>query len=738
MSTGARLKKLTSMPASELGGRLAQLTYRTFERHVPGMTGATPAGAMSGITASRPLFPSLTDLPATIQTLRVRFADQVRRTIVRADGLTAGRIVLFGEARQFPHSIDWHADPVSGAPWPRGFFADVPIGNRALSPGDAKDVWELNRHQFLLDTGKAWRLTGREEYATCAMRLVDSWIDANPYATGVNWAGPLEVAYRALSWLWLYHLLSDAPPPSDGFQARWLASLNDHGRFLHRHLELFESPYNHLIGEAAVLYLLGLQFPRLVEASQWHRRGRRVLETRLAAQFYPDGGSVEQATVYHHATVAYLLLAAVAARQHGEPFDSRALGTLERALEFSAGLVQPDGRHPAIGDNDDARPLAFDCQDTWDYRHLLAAGAVLFQRPDFKFVAASFGEDALWLLGPEAGRQFDSMASAPPATGEVFDQSGYAVLRSSWQPDADYVCFDCGEQGGGLRADDVPSATHGHADALSVVASLAGMPVLVDAGFYTYDGERDWERHFRATAAHNTVCVDGRDQATHVHKMAWTHAPNVTLHDWSMGPGGRWACASHDGYARNAGVVHRRTVWLQPQGCVVLLDELIGDGHARAELVFQIAPEHAVSLNDRDAAAAIGGRFILVWCATTDVAGRLHYGGPSVEEGWVAPRLGHRRPAPRCVLSWATAAPVTVLTALVDRQVWSSARCVRGEGSLAVMLQGDSGSRTIMAPLTVPCTGPHIKTDAALVGWNPGAEAASLQFVRGTYAEVLP
>ena len=52
---------------------------------------------------------------------------------------------------------------------------------------------------------------------------------------------------------------------------------------------------------------------------------------------------------------------------------------------------------------------------------------------------------------------------------------------------------------GGLHHDDVPSAAHGHADCLSVVLWLGGRPVLVDPGFYCYNGDASWEIHFRRT-----------------------------------------------------------------------------------------------------------------------------------------------------------------------------------------------------------------------------------------------
>ena len=62
-----------------------------------------------------------------------------------------------------------------------------------------------------------------------------------------------------------------------------------------------------------------------------------------------------------------------------------------------------------------------------------------------------------------------------------------------------------------MRTDGIPNSMHGHADCLSVVAMLGGREVLVDPGFFCYNGDPDWEVHFRKTGAHNTVNLSSGD-----------------------------------------------------------------------------------------------------------------------------------------------------------------------------------------------------------------------------------
>jgi uncharacterized heparinase superfamily protein len=218
----------------------------------------------------------------------------------------------------------------------------------------------------------------------------------------------------------------------------------------------------------------------------------------------------------------------------------------------------------------------------------------LVNRSDFKTVAGRFHEDAPGCSGRTDWGVRSLALDTSSRTSVALKASGYFLFRSDWSSKADYVCFDCGEQAGSLRTDDVPSAAHGHADCLSVVVFLRGQPVLVDSGFYTYNGDERWERHLRETAAHNTARVDGLDQARHLAKMAWIEVPRPRLEHWADLHDQGYVAGSHDGFLRNTGVVHRRYVWYRPGGYVVLFDDFEGAPGHDLEVNFHFAPVEAV------------------------------------------------------------------------------------------------------------------------------------------------
>jgi hypothetical protein len=623
-----------------------------------------------------------------------RFEAERRATFEHAADAKNGRFEFFGRKFEYHGPIDWQADPVSGRRWPSLFHADVPVNGGDAGFGDVKDVWELSRHQFLIDLGKAFFLSGDVENVEAIRRLVRSWVAGNSYATGVNWSCALEPAFRVFSWLWTYYLTLDGL--DDEFHVEWLCAFFDHGRFIERHLEVYSSPYNHLIGEAAALYMLGACLPEFRDAERWRTVASRVLEERLPHQFYRDGGSVEQSTFYHHATVGFYLLAMLTAEAIERPFSQNVYGAIQRGLTFSLALQQPDGTTPSIGGADDGKPIRMEHLPFWDFRPYLAIGAVMFGRADFKTAAGRFFEDGLWLLGPEALAKFDALPVHSEQTPMIaLPASGYVVLRGGTRDRGDYVCFDCGEQAAGMRTDGVPNSMHGHADCLSVIVWLGGQPVLADSGFYSYNCGGVWEAHFRETAAHNTARVDGRDQARHIGKMAWSHSYRAALEATSGASTVLWALGSHDGYTRVPnGVLHRRAVALRPDGYFLVYDEFSGEGSHRLEVNYQFAPG---TLELAESHALFGGEIDIVWVGSCDWRVTASRGGEAPDEGWIAQSLGVKAPAPRLSLRASSTGSLTSLLTVFARRANPVVPRVSRSGSAestGVLVRVDDGEVT--------------------------------------------
>jgi hypothetical protein len=608
--------------------------------------------------------PGVRDRDAMRSLFEIRYRAELEDALAHAHEARHHSFEFFGQTFTYDADIDWQADPVSRRPWPASYHADVPVHVGNVGCGDVKHVWELSRQQFIIDLAKAHFLTGDTDALEEIQTLVRSWISANPYATGVNWACALEPAFRTFSWLWGYYLTVDSL--DDDFHIEWLEAFYDHGRFLAQHLERYSSPYNHLMAEAAALYMLGACFPEFEPSVRWRALGRRVLERRLAEQFYSDGGSVEQSTFYHHATVGFLLLAALTARATGDELPPAIWHAIERGLDYSIALMQPDGSTPAIGGADDGKPIRMEHLPLWNFRPYHAIGAVLFARGDFKWAARRFYEDALWLLGPAGLEQFETLVAVPPAAASRrLEGSGYYVMRSGCSETADYVCIDCGEQAAGMRTDAVPNSMHGHADCLSVIVWLEGRPVLVDSGLFAYNCGGAWEAHFRETAAHNTARIDGRDQARHIGKMAWSHSYRARPEAWRVSDAEALFIGSHDGYARAPiGMTHRRAVQLVFGGALLIRDEFTGPAGHDIEVNFQFAPGDLAQTGER---SMLFDRSIELTCdGNVAWTSETRCGGPEPQDGWMCRSLGVADPAPRLTFRSRSLQGTTVLETVLN------------------------------------------------------------------------
>ena len=121
----------------------------------------------------------------------------------RLDILGSGPVAL-GER------IDWHRDFKSDFVWPSLFYQDVPV-TRLTDSSDAKVPWELSRCHHILSLARAACLFENGRYADEAYRQLRAWIIENPPGVGINWTNTMEVAIRAVNWVWILGTLERWP-----------------------------------------------------------------------------------------------------------------------------------------------------------------------------------------------------------------------------------------------------------------------------------------------------------------------------------------------------------------------------------------------------------------------------------------------------------------------------------------------------------------------------------------------
>ncbi len=512
--------------------------------------------------------------------LRQRLPGEAERIVRQAEQICRHRFDVLGyTGLDFGSPMNWQLDAVHGKQAPRKSFYRVHYLDYE-EVGDSKVTWELNRHQHLATLAKAYRLTGESRYVDEILRQWRHWQAENPYPVGINWASSLEAAFRSLSWIWTYHLLQGSPGLPD-FRDEWLRGLALHGRHIERYLSTYFSPNTHLLGEGVGLFFLGVLCPELEAAERWKALGWEIILREAARQVGADGFHFEQSTYYHVYALDFFLHSAVLASVNGIPTPKSFEDTLERMLTALC-LLGRGGPPPRFGDDDGGR--LFDPRRNCA-EHLLdplATGAILFHRGDYKAAAGGLREETLWLLGAEGIRQWDGLEEAPFSTeSAALAEAGLYLLTA----EKEQLVVGAGPTG-------TQSGGHGHADALSVTLQSHGHSLLIDPGTYEYVGPGGDRDLFRGTAMHNTLRVDGVNQAETTGPFSWKRLPQSTVERWIQGKNFNLLVASQDGYQRlEQPVTHRRWVVSLKNGVYLVRDVVEGQGKHRLDIAWHLGPD---------------------------------------------------------------------------------------------------------------------------------------------------
>ena len=523
---------------------------------------------------------------------------------------------------------------------------------------------------------QAYALSGDAQFAQHCVAAIEAQLD-DPRLEHVTPATARDAAARLIERCWALVLLRDAPVITAPWVTRVLTAVGRDAGHLHRCLSQYCPPPTHLTTEALGLFYAAVLFPEFPASAAWRDAAVRVLAAESRTQIAADGVHTEQSSWFHRVTADVYLHFLLLAARNGIGVPPQAAVATQRTVDFLLAIRRPDGSLPTIGDSDGRRLFPLASRTPADARDVFAVAAVAFGRRDFAWAAEGLAPEVAWLTGRDGIAAFDALRPAPPRTvrSRVFPTGGYAVMGTGWERDAHQMLVDVGPIGCAV------SSGHGHADLLSVQCSVFGAPAIVDPGTHCYSGDSKWRDHFRSTVAHNTVTIDGESQAEASGPFGWRRRPRVRLREWHSTADFDFLDAEHDGYTRLADPVgHRRRVIFVKPAFWILIDDLSGTARHRLELAFQFANRDVALGAHPWARAAIAPGQVL-WISpfpSGPAQPTLKCGELSPIRGWIAPELGHLRPAPMLIYSFAVALPWRIVTLLLpDRQGLSTPPAVR-------------------------------------------------------------
>lgn len=409
--------------------------------------------------------------------------------------------------------------------------------------------------------------------------LCREWIEENSPTDGVGWH-PYPTSLRIANWC---RLLDESAP------CAVQESLYQQAGYLARNVETYLSG-NHLLENARALVLAGLYFGDMGEASDWLVDGLDIYRRELSVQVLPDGGHYERSPMYHaQVLVGCLDVLNVLPAEHD--LCPLVRETVHEMGQFLRGLVHPDGDISLFND------AAFD-------------GA-----PNPGSIAEYAGE--------VGGLSFNECDSDPRM--ERYSETGYYVYR------ADHLMLVL--DAGAIGPDHQPG--HAHADIFSYELSIGNRRLITDSGVYEYRPGA-LRTYCRSTRAHNTVEVDGIDQAE-----VWDsfrvgrRFPPVVEEVADSEQGFRFS-GRFEGYSNLVGdeIVHRRMISCNRTGNELRVEDRI-DGEGLHDVISRIHLHPDVEVRRRSADVNLQrGNVNVELRSSTEI---------EVRSGWYCPRFGVRR-----------------------------------------------------------------------------------------------
>ncbi|QQE13047.1 alginate lyase family protein [Planctomycetota bacterium] len=435
---------------------------------------------------------------------------------------------------------------------------DLPWTINVTPNKDKEWTWQFNRMYFWHSMGLMYRKYGDERYAKKWVETMRDWVSEADPKINVIWRS-IECGARARRWTSSYFNFINSPN----------LRLEDHVVFMNAYFEhiQFLMPWDRTLKGTRIANI-GLimndgvltaveNFPQFKNAEMWKEVAAEIYEDRLDSEVFDDGAQRELTFSYHFGVMNDFRKAKQRLEVLGHEMPEGYWAKVEKMFEYGLYAALPDGQRPMIGHSAQALVTRF-----------MNEGAEFFDRKDMEFVGTR-GEEGV----------------EPAYLDTALPKAGYYMMRNKWvddkSKDALYLLTDLTHSWGG---------GHSNYDAMNLIMYGYGRVLLDDTGKYTY--ARPESEKARATKAHNTIVVDGKNQSKASSKLVF----------FARKGGVSFIDGYQNGYKD---MTHRRQVmFVRPDknndGYFVVVDRLTGEGEHELEQYWHTFPTKKFALNTTD------------------------------------------------------------------------------------------------------------------------------------------
>jgi hypothetical protein len=386
--------------------------------------------------------------------------------------------------------------------------------------------------------------------------------------------------------------LARNPEFSEFVQNEWLPLIKKHCIYSFNNPSKYSSANNHLISEYAGLFIASSKW-RFKESEKWIKYAQNGLEKEIVKQHSENGLNKEEAAEYIQFITDFFLLSFIIGEITNRPFSKEYKQQLYKILCYIYSFLDCNGNFPKYGDEDDGKCYILDFNEKLNnFKSLLTSGAIIFNDPLFKSKSNGFDIKNHFLFGNKGKLIFESLPDTEDNEhSKFFRDEGHFILRKKENGTEIYMHFDAAPLGF------LSIAAHGHADALSFILHIDGQPVFIDSGTYTYHTEPEWRSYFIGTLAHNTIRINGKDQAVNGGPTLWIRHYLTSVINLESSEDIDRVTATHDGYKKEAVQHIREIVFDKPKNEFQITDSVIVEDKntVSVEIPFHIHPDMVIT-----------------------------------------------------------------------------------------------------------------------------------------------
>ena len=455
----------------------------------------------------------------------------------------------------------WNKDLKTGFKWKSGVYCGKQRGQKGSKGSDVKIPWELSRCHHLLWLGEAYLITGKEDYAKSVVADIEDWMDQNPYFYSINWTCSMEVAIRAVNWMYAVLMVVNSDAVTDAFVSKLYKSLYQHGYFIYTHLEKsFPYSNNHYVSDLVGLLYLGMFFKKETDG-KWYDFALSEYCIEIRQQILPSGVHYEKSVSYHRLMTelngyAYYLL-----KRNREVIPDDIAYRVKTMFDYVAAYTKSNGLAPLIEDNDNGRLLPFVERDFRSHDYLI--------------------EDSLEMRIITGA--IPRFTTDKAIRTRMYEDAGIAILKN----EKAFLFVTCsGRDKYSEYNKRKRVGCHMHNDLMSFELAVGNQDVFVDGGSYLYTSDVAKHNEFRSARKHNTVMIDDEEQNFLMTDNAFEVERNSTVLRFKVRNEGEIQVCEGLYALHKSGATHERTFILSDNK--LLIKDIItkeGEGH-KAQLFF--------------------------------------------------------------------------------------------------------------------------------------------------------